>query len=173
MNRRIRSRFCQCLAIAALVCQALATPAFAAWDILWHDAQGRPCATRSADPFARLDRDYRTEALPSSWVLVGEEWLSTVEYEGETWLCRDGTIVPAVERPKTISKLDLLLVLRELDKTDAFFAWLDASGLREFWAAAQLLTTNHPLYAEALASVQEALGLTDEEAAAILARIAK
>jgi len=173
-TRRTVSRFCQWLAIALFVCQALAIPsAHAAWDFLWHDAQGRACATRDADPFARLNREHRAESLESSWVLIGQEWFPAVEYAGETWVCRDGSIVPAIERPKTISKLDLLLVLRELDKVDAFFAWLDASGLREFWAAAQLLTTNHPLYAEALASVQEALGLTDEEAAAILARIAK
>lgn len=75
--------------------------------------------------------------------------------------------------PKTISKLDLLLVLRELNKLDAFFAWLEGSGLKPFWDAAQELSTDHPLYEQALASVQEALGLTDAERDAILEQIAK
>ena len=78
-----------------------------AWDFLYHDASGN-CATRSQSPFARLDREHRTEALESSWVLIGQDWFPAVEYAGETWLCRDGTIVPATERPKRISKLDLL-----------------------------------------------------------------
>jgi len=75
--------------------------------------------------------------------------------------------------PREISKLDLLLVLREMDKMDAFFAWLDAAGLHELWDAAQALTSDHPLYESALASVQEALGVSDEERDAILERIAK
>lgn len=36
-----------------------------------------------------------------------------------------------------------------------------------------IMTTDHPLYEQALESVQEALGITDEERDAILDRIAK
>ena len=158
------------LALSALA--FLPINSVAAWDFLYRDATGN-CATRSQNPFAVPVRAHRVESLPSAWVYVGDEWLAQVEYAGETWLCRDGTIVPVTERPKVISKLDLLLVLREMGKTDVFVAWLDASGLRIYWDAAQLMTTDHPLYEQALESVQEALGLTDEERDEILERIAK
>lgn len=94
-----------------------------------------------------------------------------------SWSLVDGRLVPEYapppERPKTISKLDLLLALNEMGKVDTFFAWLDASGLRVFWDAAQDLSTDHPLCEQALSGVQEALGLSDAEVAAVLARIAK
>ena len=169
MIRRTAIRFVQVLTLSALAFLPVQNAA-AAWDFLYRDATGN-CATRSQSPFAVSDRAYRVAPLPSSWVLVGDSCLAQVEYAGEKWLCRDGTIVPAAERPKVISKLDLLLVLRELDKIDAFFAWLDASGLKPFWDAAQLLTTDHPLYEQSLASVQEALGISDEERDSILDRI--
>lgn len=169
--RRAAIRLASVLALAALAFLPLQNAA-AAWDYLYRDVTGN-CATRAQSPFAVTDRDYRVEPLPSAWVYVGDAWLSKVEYAGETWICRDGTIVPVTERPKVISKLDLLLVLRELGKLDAFFAWLEASGLKPFWDAAQLITTDHPLYEQALESVQEALGLTDEERDEILERIAK
>jgi len=156
---------------AVLALAALAGAAFG-YDFLYMEG-GKALATRSPDPFARLDRVARVETLPSAWVYVGDEWLAQVEYAGETWLCRDGTIVPVTERPKVISKLDLLLVLSEMGKLEAFFAWLEASGLKPFWDAAQLMTTDHPLYGQALESVQEALGVTDEERDEILERIAK
>ena len=171
MIRRTAIRLARFLALSALAFLPVQNAA-AAWDYLYRDAAGN-CATRAASPFARADREFRVEPLPASWVHVGDAWLSQVEYAGETWLCRDGTIVPATERPKTISKLDLLLVLREMGKLDAFFAWLEASGLKPFWDAAQLMTTDHPLYEDALESAQEALGVTDEERDELLERIAK
>ena len=54
-----------------------------------------------------------------------------------------------------------------------FLAWLDSSGLKPFWDAATVMTTIHPLYEQALSSVQEALGISDDERDEILARIAK
>lgn len=144
-----------------------------AWDFLWRES-GQNLATRSADPFARLDRVAREESLPVEWEREGDGFRFFVAWGGEEWTCRDGTMtVPSSELPKTISKLDLLLVLREMDKTGEFVTWLDASGLRIFWDAAQLMTTDHPLYEQALEGVQEALGLTDEEVEAVLERIAK
>lgn len=144
-----------------------------AWDFLWREG-GANLATRSADPFARLDRVARVESLPVQWEREGEGFRFFVEWDGAEWTCRDGTMtVPAEELPKTISKLDLLLVLREMGKLDAFFAWLEASGLKPFWDAAQLMTTDHPLFGQALESVQEALGVTDEERDEILRRIAR
>lgn len=157
------------LGLALLLTARIAS---ADWDFLYRDATGN-CVTRSQDPFAIPGRSYRLQPLPASWAFIGDSWISKVDYAGEIWLCRDGSILPTGERPKVISKLDLLLVLRELDKLAAFTAWLDASGLKPFWDAAQLLTTDHPLYEQALASVQEALGITDEERDAILERIAK
>lgn len=142
------------------------------WDFLYRDSTGN-CATRSLDPFAVPGRAYRVQPLPASWAFIGDSWISKVDYAGHMWFCRDGSIVPTGDRPKVISKLDLLLVLREMDKLAAFAAWLDASGLKPFWDAAQLLTTDHPLYEQALASAQEALGITDEQRDAILERIAK
>ena len=168
--RRSAIRIASFLALSALA--FLPINSAAAWDFLWRDATGN-CATRSQNPFAVPVRAHRVESLPSAWVYVGDQWLSQVEYDGQTWICRDGTIVPVTERPKVISKLDLLLVLREMDKTAEFVAWLDQSGLRIYWDAAQLMTTDHPLYESALSSVQEALGLTDEEVEAVLERIAK
>ena len=103
-----------------------------AWDFLWRDGDEN-LATRSADPFARMDRVAREDNLPVKWERDGDKFRFFVEWGGEEWTCRDGSmIVPADELPKTISKLDLLLVLHELDKMDAFFAWLDASGLKPF-----------------------------------------
>lgn len=163
-------RIASFLALSALA--FLPINSAAAWDFLYRDAAGN-CATRSQSPFAVSERAYRVEPLPSAWAYVGDEWLARVDYAGETWLCYDGTIVPATDRPQTISKLDLLLVLRDMGKTDEFVAWLDQCGLRIFWDAAQLMTTDHPLYEQALESVQEALGITDEERDEILERIAK
>jgi hypothetical protein len=155
-----------------LILLALATVA-PAWDFLWREG-GQNLATRSADPFARLDRVARLDDQPVRWAREGDGFRFFVVWCGEEWTCRDGTIQPSRdELPKTISKLDLLLVLREMDKTDEFVAWLDASGLRIFWDAAQDLATDHPLYEQALESVQEVLGLTDEEVEAVLERIAK
>jgi len=154
---------------------AVLSQAAVAWDFLYREGAERR-ATRSADPFARLEREGRVESLPVRWERKadGEGFLFFVEWDGAKWYCIDGTMsVPASELPYTISKLDLLLALRELDKMDAFFAWLEASGLKPFWDAAQIMATDHPLYEQALSSVQQALGLTDEERDAILEQIAK
>ena len=169
MTARNTIRLVKAIAVAALL---VAAPARADWDFLWRDATGN-CAARSQSPYARAEREYRVEPLAAAWVHDGDELYSQVEYAGETWICRDGSIVPNAPRPRIISKLDLLLALRELDKTAEFFAWLDASGLREFWNAAQVLATDHPLYNQALTSVQEALGLSDAERDAILESITK
>ena len=154
-----------------IACLAAVQGAFA-WDFLWREG-GANLATRSPDPFERMDREYRLEALPSSWVYAGDAWLTYVEYADEIWICRDGTIVPETPRPKTISKLALLLVLRELDKLDAFFSWLDVSGLRVYWDAAQIMTTDHPIFEQGFASIKAALEITDEQAEQIMERIAK
>lgn len=144
-----------------------------AHDFLFYD-NGEFLATRNADPFARMDRVTRVDTLDTQWKRDVDGYRFYVVWHGQEWTCRDGSMtVPASELPKTISKLDLLLVLREMGKLDAFFAWLEASGLKPFWDAAQLMTTDHPLYEQALESVQEALGLTDEERDEILERIAK
>lgn len=142
------------------------------YDFLLFDSTGNRTVTRDASPFRYSDFAHRVPALPAQWLLLGEEWFGAVSYAGKTWICRDGTIVPAEERPKRISKLDLLLVLRELDKIGSFFAWLEQSGLKHFWDAAQVMATNHPLFADALASAIVALEITPEEAAAIIERIA-
>lgn len=144
------------------------------WDFLYFDENGNAKVTRNANPFFRLDRAFRVPELPAKWERDGDGFAFFVEYDGRRWDCDDGTIsAPKEELPKTISKLDLLLVLRELGKLDAFFAWLDASSLKPFWDAAQNMATDHPLYTQALASVQAALGISDEERDAILERIAK
>ena len=158
--------------LSLFVCFVAVQGAFA-MDFLWRDG-GTNLASRSSDPFARLDRVARVDALPVQWARVGDGFRIYVEWGGEEWTCKDGTMaVPPQDLPKTISKLDLLLVLREMGKLEQFSAWLDASGLRMFWDAAQLMTTDHPLYEQALGSVQEALQITDEQRDEILRRIAK
>lgn len=162
------------LILSVLVVLAFLTPVFGAWDFLYQDLQGTPVATRSSDPFPGMEWEYRVESLPVQYERTSEGFQFYVEYAGKRWTCKDGSIyIPTVDLPKTISKLDLLLVLRELDKMDAFLTWLDASGLKVFFDQANILSTDHPLYEQALVSVQQALGLSDEELQAILARIAK
>jgi len=130
--------------------------------------------TRSSDPFAVPGWAYRVENLPAKWEKNGDSIAVYVEYAGSRWTCEDGSVsVPSDELPKVISKLDLLLVLRELEKVDLFFVWLDASGLKPYWDAAQVMSTDHPLFAQGVASVSEALGLSEEEVQAILSRIEK
>lgn len=159
------------LLLSILLIAALDASAF---DFLWHDAAGNAWATRSGDPFARLDREYRVDALPAQWARDGDGFRFFVVHAGEEWTCRDGTIRPLPsELPQVVSKLDLLLAIYDLGKFDVFMAWLDGSGLKPFWDAAQVMATDHPLYEQALASVQQALGLTDAEREAILEKIAK
>ena len=130
--------------------------------------------SRSSDPFNAGDWTYRTENLPVQWIHDGDDFTIYVEYAGFRWVCVDGSIsIPEDERPKTISKLDLLLALRELDKTDDFFTWLELSGLKPYWDAAQVMATDHPLFEQGLATVKIALELSDEEVQDVLSRIAK
>jgi hypothetical protein len=143
------------------------------WDFLYIRDFARR-ATRAKNPFQMVEREYRVEPLPVHWERVEEGFAFYVEYAGQRWYCTDGTItVPAEELPKTISKLELLMALNEMEKLPDFLAWLEASGLKPFFDQATILSTDHPLYESAVSSVQQALGLTDEEVQAVLARIAK
>jgi len=145
-----------------------------AWDFLYVGSSGELLATRSSNPFAVLSRVHRAESLPVQWERNGDQFRFFVEYEGSKWYCEDGTMsVPASELPKIISKLDLLMAIQKIGKIPEFFAWLDSSGLRVFWDAAQNLSTDNPLYEEALHGACEALGLSEEEAMEILEQIYK
>ena len=71
-------------------------------------------------------------------------------------------------RVKTYSKLQLCLGLQALGKLDAFKAWLSQSGYEFLFTQAQNLSSENQMFSEAVAVVQAALELTDEQVASVL-----
>ena len=97
----------------------------------------------------------------------GKEWRQAWRYE-------DAPPPP----PRTFSKLKLYAALAQAGLWDALVAWLNTQtfeGINAYTAfmLAQDLAEDHPMFAQWLALAKAALGVTDEQAEAILAAAAE
>lgn len=79
--------------------------------------------------------------------------------------------VLAIEVPDVYkySKLKLVLKLTELGLWLKLKAWMEEVGYYDAWLAAQELKSDHPLFEQILKAAEQVLGITDEQAKAILA----
>lgn len=89
-------------------------------------------------------------------------------YEGQEYICKDGTIPVPENAPHRVSILRLVLAIKNVGKLDEFMAWLEQSGYKEMFYIAQEFTTDNELFVVGKEMAKEALGMTDEEVEAII-----
>ena len=106
-------------------------------------------------------------AVPDGYELVDSAWQ-------QAWKFEDAPPPP----PRTFSKLKLYAALAQMGLWDALVAWLNTQtfeGVNAYTAfmLAQDLVEDHPMFEQWLTAAKTALGVTDEQAEAILAAAAE
>lgn len=101
------------------------------------------------------------------WHYEQDGWTETATTIGPKWkLVKD-----APPAPKVYDKYNLLAALKESGLLAAFLSLIGADAETEaLWNAAETLPADDPLFKQVLGAAKTALGLTDEQIAALLAK---
>lgn len=137
------------------------------WDFLLSDGTW----TRRSSPFEiKEQRVLRTSENLEANVKFDDNNNLVVYavYEGQEYVCKDGTIPVPENTPHRVSILRLVLAIKNAGKLNEFMAWLEQSGYKEMFYIAQEFTTDNELFIVGKEMAKEALGLTDEEVDAII-----
>lgn len=108
------------------------------------------------------------DSQPSEAAKIGYHWEATGEEESDTEI----TIVYSEVKnpPRTISKLKLIVALKEAGKWDAVKAFISSAGYEDEWQAAQDLSEAYPQYEAAVKAAIDAGIATAEEIEAIVSK---
>ena len=138
---------------------------------------GRTIANPTAEQYATLRDAYpRGEDAPQPELQEGKVAAYNGYLLGESdhlwhkqWMLVDAPPTP----PRIFSKLKVVAALTEAGVWAQVKAWIEANGLYDLYLAAQEFAEDNEWFAQGKGALQTALGWTDEQVEALLAKCAE